>query len=240
MRLAIVIPTFQRTRKLQRCIVSIQKGTFKNWKIFVYCDNFDRRTYDFLCVQYRRDHRIIPLLVTKHLYVIGCWNDFSSNRFNLNSFQWDAMGWIVDDVELDKQCLDQATSLMKSKFLDTDGIIGITQHYPGHPEVKWRENGQCLIGRKFVERFVNRQVCCPDYIHFYQDEEVLKYAKSVEKFALCKTAFLIHHHPAFYPNEYDTTHEIVRGEVYRKDTQTYRLRKQRGLIWGKTWKLVNV
>ena len=80
-------------------------------------------------------------------------------------------------------------------------------------EATWKENGQCVIGKKFIERFPERQVCCPDYRFFYQDEEVLEYAKSIKKFVLCKEASLIHHSANFYKNEMDETHKISRDEI---------------------------
>ncbi len=235
MQFAIVIPTYSRITKLKRCIESILKQTHQDFLIFVMADNNDEETYRWVTDTYIDEPRIQAVPIEKHLYVIGCWNYFTKNLFK---YVIDYMCWIVDDTELLPDCLETLNRVCTKHFPDKDGMVGISQVYPLCPEVHWKENGQCAIGKKFIERFPNRQVCCPDYVHFYQDEEVLEYAKSINKFVL-STGKLIHHHPAFYRNEMDETHKIPRGETHNKDRATYLMRRKKDLIWGKNWELIN-
>ena len=100
--------------------------------------------------------------------------------------------------------------------------------------------GQVLIGKQFVNRYkkVNYQVCCPAYIHFYQDQELWCYAKSVNKFVFCKDATLIHYYPCKFKNEMDETHKIVRQpKIKQKDIETYKKRQSLNLIWGESWEI---
>lgn len=235
MKFTIVIPTYQRINKLKRCIESILKQDYQDFLIFVMADNNDEETYDWVVNTYVDEPRILAVPIEQHLYVMGCWNYFTKHLFEHVE---DCMVWLVDDVELMPNCLRHLNNCCKEIFPENDGMVGITQIYPMHTEVHWKENGQCAIGKNFILKFPERQVCCPDYTHFYQDEEVLEYAKSINKFILCREATLIHHHPAFYSNEMDETHKIPRGETQDIDRQIYLERRRRDLVWGKTWELI--
>jgi len=236
MEFAIVIPTYKRINKLKRCIDSILKQTHQDFLIFVMADNNDEETYRWVTDTYIDEPRILAIPIEKHLYVMGCWNYFTKNLFK---YMTDAMCWIVDDTELLPDCLEKLNETFLKHFPDKDGMVGISQVYPLMTEVPWKENGQCAIGKKFIERFPERQVCCPDYQFFYQDEEVLEYAKSVNKFVLCREAKLIHHSANFYKNEMDETHKIPRDKVKSEDRLTYQRRQKRDLYWGKSWELIN-
>lgn len=238
MHFAIVIPTYKRQVKLTRCIESILKQTHQDFNIYPMCDNNDIESFKYISQKYRDIDKVYPFVVLDHQYVMGCWNLFTRDQDTFDLIK-DAMVWIVDDVELLPDCLEKLNATFLKNFPDNDGMVGISQLYPLlQAEVTWRENGQCAIGKEFINRFPQRQVCCTDYIHFYQDEEVLEYARSINKFKL-SDAQLIHYHPAFYKNEMDETHKIPRDDVRMKDTMTYNKRKKRGLIWGKSWILIN-
>ena len=95
-----------------------------------------------------------------------------------------------------------------------------------------------LIGRKFAERYSNRQCFCPDYVSFYADSEVGDYAEKINKFYYCEEAKLIHYHPAFYKNEVDEAHRQVRDKEANLDKVINAERKKLGLLWGKSFKLI--
>ena len=236
MHFTIVIPTFQRIKKLQRCINSIFTNTHKDFDVYVIADNNDIKTKEVLDNYYKENTNVHTIVNPNHSYVMGCWNLFTKDYYDKIK---DYMVWIVDDTEMLPDCLKNLNECCTTRFPDKDGMVGISQVYPLHTEAKWKENGQCAIGKNFILKFPDRQVCCVDYVHFYQDEEVLEYAKSINKFVLCRNAELIHHHPAFYSNEMDETHKIPRGETHDRDRATYLKRKHKDLIWGKSWELVN-
>jgi len=238
MHFSIVIPTYKRVAKLNRCIESILKQTHQDFNIYPMCDNNDMESWQIITDTYRNHKQVLPFIVLDHQYVKGCWNLFTRDQDTFDLIK-DAMVWIVDDTELLPDCLEKLNTTFLKNFPDGDGMVGISQLYPLlQAEVHWKENGQCAIGKCFIERFPQRQVCCPDYIHFYQDEEVLEYARSINKFAL-SDAQLIHYHPSFYSAEMDETHKIPRDDIKAKDTNVYHKRKRLGYTWGKSWRLVN-
>jgi glycosyltransferase involved in cell wall biosynthesis len=230
MTLAIVIPTYNRIEKLNNCIRSILNQDFKNYKIYVYCDDNDLSTFRHIQDHYK--DTVFSVLNSKPLFVAGSWNRFTSENFE--SGDWDAMARIVDDVVLYSDCLSKTMSLFEKSYTDTDGVTGIAQVCPGNPNYTYKPFGQCVIGRKFIERFktVNYKVCCPAYNHWFHSEEMYNYACSVGKFNFCKDAVLEHHHPAFIKNLHDQTHDKCRGPVRKNDEDTWKRRQSTNLMWG--------
>lgn len=232
MKISIVIPTYQRIEKLKRLLNSIKESkTQHSYTITIIADNNDISTKKAF-----PEYEV--WINDKQEFVIGSWNKFFKNEFYRD---WDAVLWLVDDTEIYPDLIEKAANKMLEKFSDLDGIIGLAQECPGHPEYTYKEYGQLLIGKKFVERYqrVGYTVSCPDYFHFYQDEELWMYASSLNKFYFCKEAILKHYHPAFIKDEIDTTHPIVRNKIIREDKNTYLIRRTKKLIWGHTWELVN-
>ena len=230
MNLDICIASYRRPAKLERCLKSIISQTHSDWTVNVLLDNKDFDTYRGL-QSYWNHSRIGAKVNGEHLYVRGSWNKF------LREFDGNIAMMLVDDVELEHDCLEKAVKAMEEHFTDLDGVVGITQNGKQNGFVP---AGQCLIGRRFVGRFkeVGYQVYCPDFTHWWVDHELWRYADSLNKFYLCPEAKLIHFHPSFYKEEMDETHKIVRGEIKQMDLQTHNERVKRGLVWGDSFELV--
>lgn len=238
LRIAVVIPTFNRIKKLERCIRSLENQTYKKFDIHIYADNNDEQTrIDISKLYSQSDGYIWPVydiqVNDKQEYVTGSWNKF----FKDYSMKYDAVALLVDDVELYPNYLEELVKSMQSNYPDLDGVIGAKQECPGRDDYTFKYYGQTLIGRKFIERYkdVEYAVWCPFYKHFFPDEEMWIYANSLGKFVNCETAVLKHYHPAFVSEEVDQTHNLIRGEVKRYDKTIYEMRKNKNLVWGKTW-----
>ena len=208
--------------------------------MFVIADNNDEETYNYIKNKYKPE-KVDCILSKNHRYVSGCWNYFTKNYFYHIE---DVMLWLVDDVELHPDTLEKAVRTFERCFPDTDGVVGLNHICPGHPNYNGKPFAFNLIGKKFIERYPNRQVCCPDYTFWYQDEELYDYADSliirsgVSRFYFCKESLLNHYHPGFCKEE-DETHRISRGNIYSRDYETYRQRKIKKLTWGKSFELIN-
>jgi len=234
MNFTIVIPTFKRIEKLDRCIESILQQTHQDFYIYVLADNFDFATTNHVNDRYNSKF-VTAYTMQDHCYVMGCWNWFTLNHFD--EIQ-DAMVWIVDDVQLYPDCLDKLNQAWEEHFGESrDGVLGIHQVCPGNPNYTYKPYGQVALGKTFISRYPNNMVCCPNYTHFYQDEEMWEFAKSLGKFHET-TATLNHYHPAFIKDEMDETHSIPRGETHSKDTDMHRRRQINKLIWGKSFQLL--
>ena len=231
-KILIGIATYRRLQKLIRLLNSIEKQTYKDYQIVIVFDNNDKETWSYIKEKYPN---IICILNEKQEFVIGCWN-----KIHKEFLDFDAHLTLCDDVVLYENCIEEAVKELETKFPNKDGVIGITQQYPNHPNVFFQPTGQVLIGKKFLERYknVNYQVCCPNYKQWYQDEELLLYTTFLNKFSLAKKAMLTHFHPGYYKEEMDETHNIIRGEIQKKDKEIYNKRRENNLIWGQNWTLI--
>jgi len=241
MKLALVIPTYERVQKLKRLIDSIAEQTYKNFDVHIYCDNKDEETASSITeyiINKKYSFSVYVNVNQKRELVIGSWNKFFKAMFReYKDYNYDAVQWLVDDVELYPDFLEQVVNYMKYNFSDTDGVIGTNQICPGHPRYTFKWYGQACLGKKFIERYkdVDYQVCCPFYNHFFQDEEMFLFASKNRKFIEGRKAILKHYHPSFVREEKDTTHSIVRGDMQYQDKTTYLSRRGRNLLWGESF-----
>jgi len=235
MKFTIVIPTYKRITKLERCIKSILAQTHQNFDITVICDNNDEDTYKWVKENY--SYKVDCILNKEHGYVIGCINSFLKNNFDKVK---DCFLFLCDDTELYPDCLGELNKTFSIAFPNKDGVVGIAQEVPGYPNAQGTTYGQTVIGKNFIGRYPEQTLCCPDYDFWFQDEETYEFAKSQGKFVFEPRAVLKHYHPCRIFKELDDTHSISRGNVKRKDDETYRKRKEQGFLWGKSWKLINL
>lgn len=236
MKLLIAIATYKRIAKLQRCLDSISKNTYNNVNIIIIADNNDTDTKSFVD-QYSLGG-IKTLIQPERKFVIGAWNRAVKQVFIPQNF--DAFLGLCDDVELKSNTLQAAVTAMKQNYSDLDGVIGFKQECPNHPNYTFKWFGQTLMGRKFIERYknVDYNICCPFYHHFYQDEEMYKFAHSMGRFHCEEDACLYHYHPGFVREEMDETHKIIREGITspkNEDMKMYQHRLNSNLIWGETW-----
>jgi len=138
----------------------------------------------------------------------------------------DAVLYATDDIEFKPHAIETAISAMANHFPDGDGIIGFNQ--VGQQD--FSKSGVALVGQKFLRRYPNRQLFCPQYFHF-SCQEIERLGDRLNKIVLEKDASLIHYHPVWNRSEMDKTHEEAR--VYRdKDLGLSSKRRAKGLIWG--------
>jgi glycosyltransferase involved in cell wall biosynthesis len=237
MRILIGIATYKRINKLQRLLDSINKQTYKDIEVAIVCDNNDLETYTYLLNLQKTNILVYPLINDKQEYVIGCWNKI----YAIFNNKYDAYLTLVDDVELFPNFVEEMVKCMNTNFPDLDGVVGSTQECPGHPEFTFKIFGQTMVGNTFLNRYreIDFKFCCIDYFHFFQDEEMYLFSTELNKFIHCKKAILNHYHPAFINEEKDETHFIVRDEIIRNDTKTFNKRKEKKILWGLSWKLIN-
>lgn len=220
-KISIVIPTYNRVEKLNRCISSILGSTYQNFEICVIADNCCSNTEGFINKYPLSIGSRVELLVNdKQSRAFGCWNKFLRNHFKEDIFCF-----LCDDTELKPDCLENAVK----EFEDLDLFLGFNQvNLPSSTKY-----AMGLVGRDFVNRFPNKEIFCPIYNCFYADEELYLYANAINKFKYGETAHIIHYHPAFYKDELDETHAVVRSpKLVNEDRQNFNKRKKDGLIYN--------
>jgi glycosyltransferase involved in cell wall biosynthesis len=231
----IIIPTYKRLKKLERCLNSIFNSTYQDYRIVIVADNNDADTV--ILAHRLQNDRIDVLVQPRHLYVVGATNRFCREYIDR---EWDAYVMLCDDVELTKDCLEKVVAIHKECFPDGDGVVGINQKCPGHPNYTFKWFGQTLIGKPFLRRYkdVDYQILQPDYMHFFCDEELHRYANKLNKFAIAEEAVLYHYHPGYVSEEMDATHNIIRSGDYspkEHDNKVYEIRQCNHLTWGLSW-----
>jgi len=226
MKFEMIIPTYKRIDKLKRLLDSIHPDYLKFIDVYIYCDNNDIDTYNALTGKYGF---VMGKIMDKQYRAFGIWNYHLKNHFNS-----DAMIYVCDDIEFMENALMGMYLLWEQINNDNDIVIGFNQ-YNLESSSKYAMG---IIGKNFLKRFPNNQYFCPDYVSFYADSESGEYAESLGKFYFGNGLKIHHYHPAFYKNENDEAHKIVRDKHSQLDKIVNKKRKQLGLLWGQNFDLI--
>jgi hypothetical protein len=108
---------------------------------------------------------------------------------------------------------------MNQEFPDHDGIVGLNV-----VNFKAAAHAFMLVGRKFFQDRLKRQLFHPGYRHFYADIELGMFAESLGKFKVCPEAKINHFHPVVGA-VMDATHRRNRLEKWEADNQLFTERK---------------
>jgi len=134
-----------------------------------------------------------------------------------------------DDLIFDPDCIKNAMAVMRNKFPDGDGVVSIRQ-------ILEREKGCStafgMFGTKFADRFPNRAVFCPDYVHYYSDAELGRVAAALNRLAHCENATVKHSRPR------DETWRLAHT-VLNRDKTVRQDRRKRGFEWGLDFELMS-
>jgi hypothetical protein len=197
-------------------------------RVFVYVDNGDRASFD----RFRKEKAFasvaFELLESQHR-AFGVWNR------HLREHPESSMMYVCDDIEIQPNCLRVVLEKLEAT---TDRVIGLHQvNFTGRKESGFSRSAMGVIGRRFADRFPDRQCFCPDYTSFHADSELGKYARKVGRFLFMGDAQIVHHHPNLEPREIDETHHVVR-QASGRDRERWRERTERALIWGESFERV--
>jgi hypothetical protein len=160
-------------------------------------------------------------------------------------FTWcdaDIAVMLADHIFVKPEAEDAIRAAFTEHFPDFDGVIGLGVTEYAHKYEEAPELGavpQCAfpaVGRKFLERFPNAEVFCPDYYHFHADSELGEFATTVGKFAFLP-GVLNTFHPNARNAEPDATHHASRKHQ-KEDNRIRAERRKRGLLWGQSFERV--
>jgi len=210
----ILISTYNRKESLVRTVDSILRSDYKNIHIYIIVDGNGELQLNF------PDMPIAIFRNEKRMDFV-----FSMNRLLKEMTDAEAILYASDDLEFPPHGISKAMATLKEHFPDGDGLIGIKQSCAGI------DSAFGLVGRKFIERFPNRQIFCPDYIHYVSDREIGQFAKSINKFYFCKDVILKHNRPK------DKTRELGL-KVYGTDRAMRAKRVKKGLLWGRNFEKI--
>ena len=216
MKITIAIPTCssERIPLLIRTVESIQAGTYKNVHPIIVADGNPKIER----VAREKLHHVSVISNRER-----CDWIFSVNRV-LKEWDSDYYIYASDDLVFPPDCIKKAMQTMQQSFPDGFGLVTITK------------KNRCpfgLIGRKFVEYFPDRQVFCPDYIHYRSDTELQKTVKELRIFAFPpeRTNQVEHF------RRKDETWRLAR-KIKARDSRIYNRRQEKGYLWGVDFNLI--
>ena len=228
MQLEIIIPSLNRTKKLINCLDSIEKAK-KDFdiKVFIY---FSSHT-DAKEIETHFNRSWITREFTLYNKCTVFWN-----AHLLTMKDSDAMVYMNDDILFFDNTIEELINTYQKHFPDFDGVMGINQSNLPKDEILKSAFG--VIGTKYANRFPDRQVWCPDFYRFFGDEELMRYAESIDKFHYAENVKIRHLHPSHEKGcSSDSTHRVVR-KFRSKDVEIHHKRKINNLLWGQNFKLI--
>jgi len=215
MHVSVVIPTLDRQKLLSRTIKSIRASSYKDLTIVIIVDG----NPDLLKAARRMPADTVM------------WNEKrqdwirSMNRA-LASIDDGAVLYASDDLVFEPRCIEHAVQRLKRKTPKGDGLVPINQ------DVRGCSTAFGLLGRAFIERFPQRAVFCPDYIHYCSDAELGRFTRSIGRLFMCDEARVTHYRPK------DNTYRTAKP-VEQRDLGYQRMRVAEGLLWGKSFRLLS-
>jgi len=206
MHVDVIISTFDRLNQLKKCIKTIKESDHKDLSILVMVDG-NRKILEGVKAE--------PVTTffndTRKEYVISMNTLLSHSKKG-------AVLYGSDDLEFPPDCISKAIAELEKHFPDTDGLIGLkTVSIP---------SAFGLMGRKFIDRFSNNQVFCPDYIHYASDSELGRFAITIRRFYHSQEA-IVHHVKTLSDL---TTKLAVRVKPHDESMRVARIKK--GFCWG--------
>lgn len=216
MKIIIAIPSCSSCRipLLIQTVKSIQDGLYKDVYPVIIADGNPYLQEE----ANKKLHNVSVILNAKRLGWI-----YSVNRV-FKEFDSEYYIYASDDLVFPPDCIQNAMRVMRKRFSDGFGLVTLAK------------KNRCpfgLIGRKFADHFPDRQVFCPDYIHYRSDSELQRTVKKLGILA--------------YPPEREcrVKHFRMKDETWRfarksrdRDFRIYHKREEKGYLWGIDFNLI--
>jgi len=219
----IIIPTYKRFESLRKTMHSIKNSDYKKTFTTIVADGFDDRNDHF------KDSQTNVIHNSERKGWI-----YSMNRV-LKLIDGDLYFYGADDIQFYPDCISKLVKAMREVFPSGDGIVSTRQHMVISPDrIKYKKCGGAfgLMGRKFVDRFPDRTVFCPDYFHGGSDRELRDFAARTGLYHFCQDAIVVHDRMAR-----DETRKL-RKEASPQDNKIRETRRERELFWGESFERV--
>lgn len=216
-KIIIAIPTCssERIPMLIKGVESIQVGSYKNVHPVILVDGNPG-----MCeVVNKQLHNVSIISNEKRMDWV-----FSVNRV-LKEFDSEYYIYASDDLFFPPGCIEYAMIKMRQRFPDGFGLVSIGK------------KSKCafgLFGQKFASHFPDRQVFCPDYVHYGSDSELLRTVSKLGKFDYLRHRPSSVAHPRIIYDETKRMAETMRA----RDQAIYHQREKMGLSWGIDFKLI--
>ena len=212
----VCIPTFDRFDLIRQTVKSILGGIYRLISITIIVDGGRKAYFDRLW----RYYNIKPFINVKLMFNAKRFGWPRSTNRIFQETDHDFYFYASDDLIFQPDTITKMMADMNRLFPDGDGIIGVTQQLG-----KFCPAAFGLVGRKWVNRFPNRQMMYPKYIHFCSDSELWRYSRGIKRFHLSKAA--VHHNRPF-----DNCKKLAQTTLTR-DRRIWFPRRDAGKFWPK-------
>lgn len=216
----VVIPTLDRFDLIRQTIDSIIRNEYADLSITVIVDDNREKYFHRIKNWYTKHPDCFPFFQVNCLLNpkrLG-WPKSLNRVFRETNH--DFYFYASDDLIFRPNTISKAMADMKRLFPDGDGVIGITQQLG-----KFCPAAFGLVGRKWINRFPDRKMMYPRYIHFCSDSELWRYSRSINKFHLSKA--MVHHQRPF-----DNCKKLAQTTLHR-DRQIWFPRRDSNRFWPK-------
>jgi len=215
-KIIIAIPTCSSSRipMLIKTVETIQAGEYKNVHPVILADGNPH-----ICEVALKQLHHVTIISNKER---RDWV-FSINRI-LKEFDSDYYIFASDDLTFRPGSIKCAMAKMQECFPDGFGVIALAK------------KNKCtfgLFGRKFADHFPDRQVFCPDYIHYSSDSELMRCVRALDKYAFPpeRESMVLH------ARLKDDTWRLARA-VKSRDHWVRHAREEKGYLWGIDFNLI--
>ncbi len=216
MKVTIMIPSCspERIPWLVQTVESLQAGSYKNIHPIIISDG-SKDIYDLA----KRHFNNVTVILNKER---KDW--VATMNWTLKEFDSDYYIYAADDLIFPPDCITFAMAHMQKTFPDGFGVVSIGKKH---------RLAFGLFGVKWANHFPDRQVFCPDFIHYGGDSELRRTTGKMGKFTFFpqRRSSVTHHRLK------DETWRMARG-VRRRDHAIYFKREEMGLTWGVEFKLI--
>lgn len=219
----IIIPTYKRFESLKKTMQSIKNSDYKETFTTIVADGFDDRNNHF------KDSKTNILYNSERKGWI-----FSMNRV-LGLIDGDLYFYGADDIQFFPDCISKLVKAMGEIFPTGDGFVSARQHVIlSRNRIKHKKCGGAfgLMGRRFIDRFPDRVVFCPDFFHGSSDKELKDFAVRAGAYHLCLDAIVLH------SRETKDETRRLRKEAQPQDHEIRRIRMSKELFWGESFERV--
>lgn len=216
MKITIAIPTCssERLPLLIQMVESIQAGTYKDVHPVVVADG----------------NPYIAKIANKKLHNVSIISNekrkdwvFSINRV-LKDFDSEYYIYAADDLIFPPDCIENAITTMKKRFSDGFGVVDLGKKYRGIFG---------LFGHKLADHFPNREVFCPDYVHYCSDGEFYHAVRKMKKYA-----FLPERENQVKHFRMNDETRILARRIRAEDREIWHEREEKGYLWGIDFNLI--
>ena len=222
-----VIPTCGLREQIIDTIDTLLTSTYKNIKVIVVVQEQEVMAQKLKTLYGKEDNRVEIIFERERIGWVKSINNIAKRNGHIFA--------LADDIAVTRETIEILIAEMDRLFPDHDGVLLTNLTFTLYKDRMGWAGSFPLIGNKFISRFPDRQVLCPDYMTYSGDVELPDFANSIKKCLMIPEARVIHYERRTIKKEATA---IITRSTGIPDMQQYFIRQQKGYLWGKDFNLL--